>query len=171
MSIVGVMASLQELSGLLAGLRTSKVQHKRLLKNILACPMTFFDQTPIGRILNRFSKDVDVLDQVLPRLFLPLMRYIFYLLGSLIITATLAPWSLVVWLFLSVFYIIIQVQNFVDNRKNFIGGEKHRPKKLIFLMNICGRISTKGSYLLLILVNKCTFNWFSLEIMGQGDKR
>uniref|UniRef100_A0A182PLM5 Multidrug resistance-associated protein 1 n=1 Tax=Anopheles epiroticus TaxID=199890 RepID=A0A182PLM5_9DIPT len=44
--------------------------HKLLLVNVLHLPMAFFDSTPIGRILQRFSKDVDVLDIKLPELLL-----------------------------------------------------------------------------------------------------
>lgn len=40
--------------------------HSILLSAVLRLPMTFFDVTPLGRILNRFSKDVDVCDNVLP---------------------------------------------------------------------------------------------------------
>lgn len=41
--------------------------HDLLLKNLLRAPCTsFYDVTPVGRILNRFSKDVDTLDNVLP---------------------------------------------------------------------------------------------------------
>lgn len=37
-----------------------------LLSNVLRWPMELFDTTPVGRILNRFSKDVDTVDNVLP---------------------------------------------------------------------------------------------------------
>jgi hypothetical protein len=41
---------------LLAG--SSKL-HDLMLKRILFSPMVFFDVTPAGRIINRFSKDMD----------------------------------------------------------------------------------------------------------------
>ncbi|XP_054157502.1 ABC transporter C family member 3-like [Oppia nitens] len=44
------------------GLRASKQLHKTLLSTILSAPMSFFDTQPIGRILNRFSRDFDVMD-------------------------------------------------------------------------------------------------------------
>lgn len=40
--------------------------HKALLYGMLHAPLAFFDQTPSGRILARFAKDIDVLDITLP---------------------------------------------------------------------------------------------------------
>lgn len=40
--------------------------HVEMLKGTLRAKLVFFDVTPIGRILARFSKDLDVLDTSLP---------------------------------------------------------------------------------------------------------
>ncbi|KAG8994024.1 hypothetical protein FRB90_000542, partial [Tulasnella sp. 427] len=45
--------------------RASKVLFKRLLNAVVGSPMRFFDTTPTGRILNRFSKDVETVDSSL----------------------------------------------------------------------------------------------------------
>lgn len=47
-------------------LNAAKILHLKMLRNILRNPMVFFDTTPVGRILSRFSKDVDVCDSTLP---------------------------------------------------------------------------------------------------------
>lgn len=48
-------------------LSASRILHHRLLRNVLRAPLTtFFDITPLGRVLNRFSKDVDTTDNELP---------------------------------------------------------------------------------------------------------
>lgn len=39
---------------------------QKVLKSVLNAPIAFFDSNPIGRILNRFSRDIDVLDNSIP---------------------------------------------------------------------------------------------------------
>lgn len=46
-------------------IRTSSILHSNLLVNTLGGSIAFFDVTPIGRILNRFSSDMDVVDEQL----------------------------------------------------------------------------------------------------------
>lgn len=41
--------------------------HSLMLSNALRWPMMLFDTTPLGRILNRFSKDVETIDNILPQ--------------------------------------------------------------------------------------------------------
>ena len=40
--------------------------HEGMLTRVFQAPMSFFDTTPVGRILNRFSKDMASVDEVLP---------------------------------------------------------------------------------------------------------
>ena len=44
------------------GTTASKVMLNRAMTRALRAPMSFFDTTPLGRITNRFAKDVDIMD-------------------------------------------------------------------------------------------------------------
>lgn len=44
----------------------AKKIHNAMLHRVLRCPMSFFESTPVGRIMSRFSKDIDILDVMLP---------------------------------------------------------------------------------------------------------
>ncbi|KER18383.1 hypothetical protein T265_16095, partial [Opisthorchis viverrini] len=47
--------------------------HQKLLSHVLRAPMSFFDRNPMGRILNRFSNDMDQLDHKIPDAFLEVL--------------------------------------------------------------------------------------------------
>ncbi|KAG0215333.1 hypothetical protein BGX28_000073 [Mortierella sp. GBA30] len=47
-------------------IRASELIHQRLISTIVRLPMSFFDTTPIGRIVNRFSSDLYSIDEHLP---------------------------------------------------------------------------------------------------------
>ncbi|KAF1914976.1 P-loop containing nucleoside triphosphate hydrolase protein [Ampelomyces quisqualis] len=47
------------------GTEAGKVMLHRAITRVLRAPMSFFDTTPLGRITNRFSKDIDVLDNTI----------------------------------------------------------------------------------------------------------
>ncbi|KAG7197437.1 hypothetical protein KM043_013293 [Ampulex compressa] len=57
---------LAQLALVVGCIRSSKMLQSELLFAIVRSPVGFFDTTPSGRILNRFGKDIDIIDNVLP---------------------------------------------------------------------------------------------------------
>ncbi len=112
MSVIpAIMAGLQRGLGLLAGLRTSRQQHAGMMGRLLEAPMAFYDRTPQGRILNRFSSDVSSLDITVPALFLSVLTSVLSVLGSIVLIAVVTPWSLLAWVVLGALYGLVQVGN------------------------------------------------------------
>uniref|UniRef100_A0A3Q3K208 ATP-binding cassette sub-family C member 5 n=1 Tax=Monopterus albus TaxID=43700 RepID=A0A3Q3K208_MONAL len=76
-------------------LRASSKLHDELFHKILRCTMKFFDTTPMGQILNRFSKDMDEVDTRLPlqaEMFIQNVILVFFCLG---VIGCVFPWFLV----------------------------------------------------------------------------
>jgi ABC-type multidrug transport system fused ATPase/permease subunit len=63
-------------------LGTSSKLHKNLLDSTLGAPVAFFDVTPIGRILNRFSSDMVVVDEELSQTISQLTNSLFSCIGA-----------------------------------------------------------------------------------------
>ena len=56
----------RELFCRLVSWKAGKTLHDNLLNNLIHAPMVFFESTPLGRITNRFSKDIYTLDEQIP---------------------------------------------------------------------------------------------------------
>uniref|UniRef100_A0A673X2J8 ATP-binding cassette, sub-family C (CFTR/MRP), member 10 n=1 Tax=Salmo trutta TaxID=8032 RepID=A0A673X2J8_SALTR len=86
------------------GIRAASVVHNRLLDTVLKATVTFFDTTPLGRVLNRFSSDLYSVDDTLPFFLNILLANIFGLLGMLVVMSYGLPWVLVPLLPLGLLY-------------------------------------------------------------------
>lgn len=83
MDVVTAIASFfADLMPYLAGWRAAKIVHAFLLNNVLKTPLQFFEVTPQGRILSRFSKDMDVLDTSLPSQFADVIYCLFEVISA-----------------------------------------------------------------------------------------
>lgn len=51
-------------------INSAKNLHNFMFKSLIRAPMRFFDVNPSGRILNRFSRDMGAVDELLPRVML-----------------------------------------------------------------------------------------------------
>ncbi len=84
--------------------------HRLLVVGVLRCPSAFFDSTPTGRILNRFSKDVAAIDEQLPTALEELLDELFECLAILVVVSLASLLFLVAAPFLIALYFLIQVQ-------------------------------------------------------------
>ncbi|XP_042171983.1 multidrug resistance-associated protein 1-like [Oncorhynchus tshawytscha] len=92
----------------LGGIIASRHLHLDLLNNVLRSPMAFFEVTPSGNLLNRFSKEVDAIDCMIPDGLKMMLGYLFKLLEVCIIVLVAMPFAGVVLLPLTLLYAFIQ---------------------------------------------------------------
>ncbi|KAL3931455.1 MAG: hypothetical protein SGPRY_001118 [Prymnesium sp.] len=89
----------------LATLRASKAMHKMASHAVIAAPIEFFDTNPLGRILNRFSVDMQVIDVQLSPVAGQLLIYCFQLIGTLTLLILNSPFIIIGVLPLSLLYL------------------------------------------------------------------
>lgn len=70
--------------------RASRRLHRSLAHSVFMAPMSFFESTPTGRVINRFSNDMLTVDQTIPAAFNELITY----LGRLCSTLFIILWGL-----------------------------------------------------------------------------
>uniref|UniRef100_A0A8D2J1Z0 Multidrug resistance-associated protein 7 n=1 Tax=Varanus komodoensis TaxID=61221 RepID=A0A8D2J1Z0_VARKO len=89
-------------------IHAATVIHNRLLTRVTKATMAFFDSTPTGRILNRFSSDLYCVDDSLPFTLNIFLANVFGLLGMLVMITYGLPWIGPILLPLAAIYYSIQ---------------------------------------------------------------
>ena len=90
-------------------MRVSRNLHLALLMNLLRVPLAFYDVTPVGRITNRFSKDMDVIDVLIPRVLTFWISRVVQVVLTIIVIVSSTPLFATVIVPLGVLYYSIQV--------------------------------------------------------------
>uniref|UniRef100_A0A2K5ELN9 ATP-binding cassette sub-family C member 8 n=1 Tax=Aotus nancymaae TaxID=37293 RepID=A0A2K5ELN9_AOTNA len=90
------------------GLKVAKGLHRSLLNRIILAPMRFFETTPLGSILNRFSSDCNTIDQHIPSTLECLSRSTLLCVSALAVISYVTPVFLVALLPLAIVCYFIQ---------------------------------------------------------------
>ncbi|KAH9068492.1 ABC transporter [Lactarius deliciosus] len=73
----------------------SRRLHDNAITRVMLSPMSFFETTPVGRIMNRFSKDIDTIDNMLADSFRMLINTFSTIIGAIVLISILLPWFLI----------------------------------------------------------------------------
>ncbi|CAI5519767.1 unnamed protein product [Closterium sp. Naga37s-1] len=68
--------------------------HSAMLAAVLASPLAFFHANPVGRVLNRFSADQGILDDLLPFTLFNYLQTLSLAVGAMVMVALGMPWML-----------------------------------------------------------------------------
>lgn len=85
-------------------IHASRQAFTKLLDNIISAPIQFFDTTPVGRILNRFSKDFEGMDLTIPPTLTDFSSSVVALIGTTILIAAITPEYLLIGALIAVCY-------------------------------------------------------------------
>ncbi|EJU04810.1 hypothetical protein DACRYDRAFT_114129 [Dacryopinax primogenitus] len=92
-----------------AGYRGSKVLFARLLKTVVRAPIRWFDTTPTGRILNRFSRDTQTIDTELPGSLRASVAFLTAFIAAVLTVGIILPAFLLPALVIGVTYYTLTV--------------------------------------------------------------
>ncbi|XP_029015058.1 multidrug resistance-associated protein 1 [Betta splendens] len=96
------------LSMSIGGILASRYLHQSMLYDVLRSPMSFFERTPSGNLVNRFSKEIDTIDTVIPQIFKMFLGSMFNVLGACVVILIATPMVAVVIPFLGLLYFFVQ---------------------------------------------------------------
>lgn len=107
--VFSFFSSLSVLFSFLGGINASRKLFKMLLFNVMRSKLRFFDSTPIGRIMNRFSKDMEGVDQDLSLMAFYVVRCSLGALSTTILIAIITPGFLIFAVFIVALYYVIGI--------------------------------------------------------------
>ena len=101
-------------------LKASVRLHRDLLSSILSSTMAFFDTTPVGRIINRFSKDMDEIDLMIPTHLKDILSDLFSVLGTLFVVCYSTPIIIAIVIPLIGIFLFIQTSYLATSRNDLL---------------------------------------------------
>ena len=88
-------------------LRASRALHTRLLESVSRAKLQFFDTTPLGQLMNRFSKDIEAIDQDVAPVAVGVLGCLFSLISIVVLISVITPGFLIAGFFITIIYFAI----------------------------------------------------------------
>eukprot|EP01114_Cavostelium_apophysatum_P017935 TRINITY_DN5431_c0_g1_i3.p1 TRINITY_DN5431_c0_g1~~TRINITY_DN5431_c0_g1_i3.p1 ORF type:complete len:1082 (+),score=283.02 TRINITY_DN5431_c0_g1_i3:209-3454(+) len=104
----GILVLIRERTLAFACLLCARILHGQMLNSTVRSPMSFFDSTPLGRILNRFSKDQEVIDSRLTSIISDIGICGSAVASIVIVICVLSPWLTIPMAGIIVVYFFVQ---------------------------------------------------------------
>ncbi|BBN10831.1 protein MpABCC10 [Marchantia polymorpha subsp. ruderalis] len=128
-----------------AAIRSAQSMHGNMTEKVIRSPQTFFDQNPVGRILNRFGKDQAMVDEILPNTAQSMFENLVAVLGVMIFIAVIIPWFLLVLPpFVLAFYYCQQKYVAVSRELRRLDGISRSPTYAHFSQTLQGIASVRA---------------------------
>ncbi|EZA56728.1 Multidrug resistance-associated protein [Ooceraea biroi] len=89
-------------------MNASKNLHNFMFSCLLKAPMLFFDNNPAGRILNRFSKDIGAVDEILPRTMIESIQIFAVMIGILVQVLIINWWIIFAIIVMGILFGVIR---------------------------------------------------------------
>lgn len=90
-------------------LQASKVLHNRLIESVTRARFKFFDVTPLGQLMNRFSKDLENIDQDIAPTAIGVMTCGLSLIVTVIVITIITPGFLIAAIFIGIIFYAVAV--------------------------------------------------------------
>lgn len=120
-ALIGVSYTLvgmyKDLISYLGGVNASRKIFNEMLDSVLQSKIRFFDSTPIGRIMNRFSKDIEAVDQDLAPVATGVVHCALAALSITLLIAFITPGFLIAGCFIAALYWAIGVLYLASSRE------------------------------------------------------
>lgn len=103
MIFVIILTFMRSIMFVLACMKSSINLHNNMFHHLLQSYMRFFDTNPSGRILNRFSKDMGIMDEIIPRTMLEAIQVMLVMTGIFVVILITNIYMVVALIVLGVF--------------------------------------------------------------------
>ncbi|KAK1169079.1 cystic fibrosis transmembrane conductance regulator [Acipenser oxyrinchus oxyrinchus] len=70
----------------------SKSLHKKMLESVLRAQMSVLNTMKTGRIINRFTKDIAIIDDMLPLVIFDVVQLVLIVLGAILVVSVMEPY-------------------------------------------------------------------------------
>ncbi|KAF2086979.1 hypothetical protein K490DRAFT_43016 [Saccharata proteae CBS 121410] len=88
-------------------LSASKRIHKRLVQSVMHAKFRFFDSTPLGQLMNRFSKDIESVDQEIAPVAIGVVHCLASIITVVVLISVIIPQFLIAGVLISILFYLI----------------------------------------------------------------